>query len=401
MQRMQTLGIYKLRTRTQNYDWGSTSFLASLRGEGPSPEPEAELWVGAHPKGPSDVELAGLAMPLSDLIDARPVEVLGPRVVDRFGDRLPFLLKVLAVEAPLSIQLHPDRVQARRGLDGEVQRQVPELERNYTDPRHKPEIAVALTRFSALRGLRPVPEILELFERGGLEEAKELTDALRESQDEEGLRAFVKSTFRLDGDRAAAILAGAERAASEQTEDPAYHWVGKLLELHLRDIGCLAPLFMNLEVLEPGQAIFQPAGMLHCYLEGAAVEVMADSDNVLRAGLTTKYRDIPELLRMLVVHPFDMHAVEAHQREDDLWSYYPPVEEFSLSRLRFKPGTRYESKGGRSVELWICTEGEGRMWTDGAPFSVDFKGGDALLVPAAIESYNVEGDGTAFFAAVP
>ena len=399
---MLSLGIYKLRTSTQNYDWGSTRFFSDLRGEDQeSAEPEAELWVGVHPKGPSEVELGGVTTPLSDLIDARPVEVLGTRVVDRFGDRLPFLLKVLAIEKPLSIQLHPDRVQARCGSDGQARSSLLEEELNYADSRHKPEMAVALTPFSALRGLRSATEIVENFGRAEAYSVKTLVEDLEANPDDDGIKRFVQSIFRLDEETVSAVLRQASDAITSNAGDPIFEWIGRLIDLYPEDAGCLAPLLMNLEVLEPGQAIYQPPGMLHCYLEGAAVEVMADSDNVLRAGLTKKHRDLRELLKLLVVHPFDSNPVEAHERGVDLWSYYPPVEEFNLSRLQLGKGSTFRSSGGRSVELWVCTEGGGRMWTEESPFSIDFKGGDALLVPAGVESFSVEGEGCVYFAGVP
>ena len=141
--------------------------------------------------------------------------------------------------------------------------------------------------------------------------------------------------------------------------------------------------------------------MLHSYLEGAAVEVMVDSDNVVRAALTSKHRDLRELMRLLAIRPWGSEAVEADQEDDNLWSYRPPVEEFQLSRLRLEPGKRFESSEDRSVELWVCTAGEGRIWTKGAPFSFDFHGGDALIVPADVSAYAIEGDGGLFRASVP
>ena len=399
---MLSLGIYKLHTTTQSYDWGSTRFFSDLRGEEQeSAEPEAELWVGVHPKAPSEVELGGVTTPLSDLIDARPVEVLGTKVVDRFGDRLPFLLKILVIEKPLSIQLHPDRVQARHGSDRQARSSLPEDELDYVDPRHKPELAVALTPFSALRGLRSAAEIVENFGRAEVRSVMPLVEDLEANPHDDGIKRFVQRIFSLGEEGVSAALKQASEAIRSNAGDPIFEWIGRLIDLHPEDAGCLAPLMMNLEVLEPGQAIFQPPGMLHCYLEGAAVEVMADSDNVLRAGLTTKHRDLRELLKLLVIQPFDTNPVEAHERGVNLWTYYPPVEEFNLSRLQLLKGFVFTSSGGRSVELWVCTEGGGRMWTEDGPFSIDFLGGDALLVPAGVDSFSVEGEGCMYFAGVP
>ena len=231
---MLSLGIYKLRTSTQSYDWGSTRFFSDLRGEEQeSAEPVAELWVGVHPKGPSEVELGGVTTPLSDLIDARPVEVLGTRVVDRFGDRLPFLLKILAIEKPLSIQLHPDRVQARHGSDRQARSSVPEDELNYVDTRHKPEMAVALTPFSALRGLRSAAEIVENFGRAEVRSVMPLIEDLEANPDGDGIKRFVHQIFSLGEEAVSAALKQASEAITSNAGDPIFEWIGRLIDLHI------------------------------------------------------------------------------------------------------------------------------------------------------------------------
>ncbi len=398
------LGIYKLKTLIKPYHWGSQSFLAELRGEeSPTAGPEAELWIGTHPLGPSRVELekAGASLPLADLIAEHPEEILGSEVAERFDNRLPFLLKILAVDKPLSIQLHPDRIQAQRGF-AEEDPGARVDDRNYQDPRHKPELAVALTSFVALRGLRPAAEILELFGRAAIDTLRPEIEALRTRPDETGLRRFVGSLFDLDSVRVGTALAEGCDAVARFEADPIFRWLGRLLDVYPDDIGCLSTLLLRLVELEPGEALFQPPGMLHCYLEGAAVEVMAASDNVLRAALTTKRVDVPELLKLLVVGSDEGDTVEPQRVAPGLSVFSAPVEEFSLSCLELDDPDKEHCAGTQErVQIWVCTEGEGRIAAVGGSSALTFRAGESFLVPAAVSSYVVRGRGTLFMASVP
>ena len=399
------LGICRLKTCIKPYHWGSRSFLAELRGEeSPTACPEAELWIGTHPLGPSTVEVeAGEdPVPLADWIAENPEEILGSEVARRFENRLPFLLKILAVDEPLSIQLHPDGGQARAGFAGEDPSVTDPDARNYQDSRHKPELAVALTAFTALRGLRPVPEILELFGRAAIESLHPEIEALRGRPDEDGLRRFLGSLFDLDETRTARALGEGRAAVARFDGDPIFHWMDRLLGVYPDDIGCLSTLFLRLVHVAPGEALFQPPGMLHCYLEGAAVEVMADSDNVLRAALTTKRVDVPELMKLLVVESGEGDTVEVEDAAPGRTVYKAPAAEFDLSRLELDDPNRDHRAGTRGrVQIWVCTKGDGSVTAEDGFSGVTFRAGEAFLVPATVGSYLLRGSGTLFVASVP
>ena len=249
--------------------------------------------------------------------------------------------------------------------------------------------------------MRSVAEILELFERCGLSSLQPETDALQRRPDEAGLRQFLAALLRLDATRVARVLEQAGRSVARLESDPVFAWMGRLLELHPHDIGALSTLFLRLLRLEPGEALFQPPGMLHCYLEGAAVEVMADSDNVVRAALTTKKVDVAEMLRLLLIEPPGSEPVEACQKEPGLWSYAPPVAEFNLSRLCLEKDGRFVSQGDRAIEVWVCTEGEGQMKDRQGRFLLSFRAGESMLVPAVVQEYSIEGKASLFLASVP
>lgn len=386
---MTRFGIHKLRGRIQNYPWGSHSFLAQLRGQSvPSQEPEAELWIGVHPRAPSEVFLEGSWKSLEAVIDESPAQILGARTSAHFKGRLPFLLKVLACEKPLSIQLHPNARQARAGLARGI----------YTDARHKPELAVALTSFSLLRDFRPASEIVALFRRGCGDALSSEIQALEDQPGEAGVLHFFGRLLRLDSGKAKAALAEAAAVSEPTSFEPPFEWVQRLLSHYPDDVGCLAPLYLNLLRLEPGEATFQPAGILHGYLEGAAVEVMADSDNVIRAALTSKKTDIDELLRLVCSESGEFEAVKAVEEESGWRTYSAPVEEFRLATLVLQGERGFESP--ESLQIWLCTEGSVCLSDSGAE-PVILAAGESALVAATVESFSAVGRGTCFIASVP
>ncbi len=395
------LRIGKLRTRIRNYPWGSREFLAALRGSPqPSAEPEAELWIGAHPGAPSEVEDGHQWVPLAAAIESRPEEFLGSDSLARFGPRLPFLMKILAIDGPLSIQLHPNAEQSRAGLEREKSAGIPAGVRTYRDARHKPELAVALTPFEALRGFRPVAEIVDLFEEmGDLGLGREL-ELLRSGEGDGMLRPFFEALLAVDAARVATALEIVKDVVDESCDRAELAWLGRLLRHYPGDITCLAPLFMNVVELQPGEGIYQPPGMLHSYLSGAAVEIMADSDTVVRAGLTRKPVNRPELLRLLVAESTGSSPQVAVQKDHGLLTYDSPAQEFRLSVLRPRNGPF--AAVASSIEIWICTEGAG-VFRDvpSGEASVELRSGEALVVPATVGHYEVTGNATLFGASVP
>ncbi|KUP98184.1 mannose-6-phosphate isomerase, class I [Thermobifida cellulosilytica] len=325
--------MWRLANHVRRYAWGSTTEIPRLLGREPDGQPQAELWLGAHPSAPSRIDGSPVPLGLDAAIAADPVGALGAGVAENFGARLPFLLKFLAVEQPLSLQAHPSKERARAGFAAEEAAGVPidAPHRNYRDPNHKPELVMALDEFEALCGFRdPAASAAAL---AGLTSplARALRADLAAADPSEALRSAMTRLLTLPpGDRAALVTETTEELASG-TASPCPHLraVLDLADRYPGDPGALAALLLNHVVLAPGEALFLPAGNVHAYLNGVAVEVMATSDNVLRAGLTTKHVDPEELLQVIDYTVLPVPYVEPVVR-DGLVEYRPQVEDFAL-----------------------------------------------------------------------
>jgi len=406
------IGIRRLINPVQEYAWGSTTAIPGLLGlANPDGRPQAELWMGAHPRGPSLVDMEGRRISLAELIAYDPEAVLGSETVARFGAGLPFLFKVLAAAKPLSIQAHPDKEQARAGFARENREKIPldAFQRSYRDAFHKPEILCALTGFWALKGFRPAAEILDLcagLGPVGLDSELELLRASGEA----GLKAFFGALMSLPAgrrERACAEAAARCKELSLRTAPAAraeWAWIARLHDLYPGDSGSLAPLYLNLVHLAPGEALFLPAGELHAYLEGTGIELMANSDNVLRGGLTPKHVDVPELLRILRFEPASAVLQESRPGGSGETVYRSPAREFRLSRLTLPPGggAGYEANGPRSVEILLCTRGEAFIRVrGGAVDGLLIRQGESVLIAADLPGYTIRGEADLYKAAVP
>ena len=367
--------MHKLTGTLRSYPWGSRTLIPELRGEPtPSSRPEAEVWFGAHPVGSSLVD----DIPLTDLIAADPLAALGPRVVAGFGEGLPFLLKLLGAAEPLSLQAHPSEEQARDGFARENEQGIPlaASNRNYRDTSHKPELVVALTDFHAMVGFRPLDRTLELFSALRCPELDRYLTILDPGSEEDSLRGLFTTWITIPtAARIALIDAIVERAQLLITGDD---WIADVLrtvlglqERYPGDIGVLGALLLNHLVLQPGEALFLEAGHLHAYIAGLGVEVMANSDNVLRGGLTSKYVDVPELVRILRFHSITDPVVAL--RDDE---YPVPAREFQLQRRHIAPAGsfRYNHDG---PTIALCTSGEVQLGNLG------LRPGEAAWIPAA------------------
>ena len=394
--------ICRLRGAIQGYAWGSRTALAELLGEpSPSREPQAELWLGAHPRGPACVEIDGAWVPLPDAIAAAPEEILGPAAARRFGRELPFLVKVLAAEQPLSIQAHPDPAQAAAGFARENALGIPldAPERSYRDARHKPELLCALAPFRALCGFRPIERVLALFEALGVPELADALDELRGADEALGVQRFFTRFLALAPAARKRLLAAAVPGAQRLRGcDPAYGWVAALAQAYPGDVGALAPLFLNRVELAPGEAIFLAAGELHSYLGGVGLEVMANSDNVLRGGLTPKHVDEAELLRTLTFRSGEPAILRPARVGPGERRYPTVVPEFELVELRLESGSRRIRGGPRGPDVLLCLEGELQVT---GPNAVALRRGEAALAPACVAEYAVGGGGFAYRVSVP
>jgi mannose-6-phosphate isomerase len=307
------------------YAWGSSTAIPALLGVPATGAPQAELWLGAHPAAPSRLVSGGT---LLSRIAADPAGELGPELVERFGPELPFLLKVIAAAEPLSLQAHPALARARAGFAAEEARGVPRDApgRNYRDPNHKPELVCAVTPFAALAGFRSVPATIGLL--APLVAAVPPLAPYAEMLGSAPLPDVVAALLT----DASADLVAAVATACAGLDDPAYRTAAELARLHPGDPGVLITLLLNRVDLAPGEALFLAAGNLHCYLHGTAVEVLANSDNVLRGGLTGKHVDVPELLAVLDPAAGPPPRL-APTRSGPVESYRPPVPDFRLDRV--------------------------------------------------------------------
>ncbi|HUS68412.1 MAG TPA: mannose-6-phosphate isomerase, class I [Kofleriaceae bacterium] len=383
--------LLALEAPVQHYAWGSPEAIPALTGRASDGRPWAELWLGAHPHAPSRAD----GEPLDRLVAAHP-ELLGARVTDAFGARLPFLFKILAAARPLSIQAHPDAEAARRGFEREnrlgVALDAPA--RTYRDASHKPELLCALGPFEALAGFRAPDEVRARFAAAG---SRELAPELALLDEPDALARFVPALWRLDGSRRAHAVA---EVAIGLARDPGAEaaWVRRLAALHPGDPGALAPLYLHHVTLAAGDAIYLGAGLLHSYLGGTGLELMASSDNVLRGGLTEKHIDIDELTRVVRFEPGEALRV-APARRGDLLEYEAPVGEFRLSAAELDAGPVELSHVGPAILLAL---GDACRVTDVAAGDArDLARGGALFVPAAVARVRLEGRGRAWLARVP
>jgi mannose-6-phosphate isomerase len=404
------IGISKLINRIQEYVWGSKTAIAELMGyPTPSPKPQAELWMGAHPKAPSEVLLNNDRISLIELIKKDPNAILGKSTSRKFSGSLPFLFKVLAAGEPLSIQAHPTVQQARDGFRRENSENIPmdAYERSYKDQNHKPEIISALTPFWAMNGFRPVVEMLNILNEISFQSiTKEIND-FQKTSDANGLRYFFALLMNLPKDRKEKTVAETVRWAEKEKnkEIPEFEnisrWILKLNEKYPGDIGVLSPVILNLVLLNPGEAMFTHAGVLHAYLEGVGIELMANSDNVLRGGLTEKYIDVRELLRILDYSSTEFRKIPVITLPNGEMLYVSPAQEFTLSRIDVKKNDEYTSAEKRSVEIVICIEGGCAIHEEGKSETIDISKGDSILIPACVSRYAIKGAGRLFKASVP
>ncbi|MCW2634206.1 MAG: manA [Blastococcus sp.] len=371
--------MWQLTSGVRFYPWGSRTVIPELLGQPvPADRPYAELWVGAHPDEPS---LLDDGRPLDQAISADPEALLGTPVVERFGPRLPFLLKVLAADSPLSLQAHPTTEQAEAGFAAEEAAGVPrdDATRTFKDPFHKPELLLALTTFEALCGFRPVDGSLHCLAKLQVPELKPTIAALARG----GLRAAIPQLLALSGKRRIELVSAVAEAAGRfvAAHDPqfinTYRWASSLAQAYPGDPGVVISLLCNHLKLAPGEAVYLPAGNLHAYLSGAGIEVMASSDNVLRGGLTGKHVDLAALIEVLDFTDGKVPVLHPVLGPGGL-RYPVPVEDFDLTRCQLDAQSGTLTAKGPQVLL--CTEGTAVLAS--ADGELTLAKGQSAFVPA-------------------
>ena len=394
----------RLEPARQQYAWGSTAAIPALLGVADDGAPWAEAWYGSHPAGPARVAGGDI---LSTLIEAEPERLLGEDIIWRFGRRLPFLLKLIAPEQPLSLQVHPSQAQAAEGyaLEEEAGIALDHPSRNYKDTNHKPEMVLALTRFQAVAGFRAPRRAVEVL--AGLDSvlARRMRRTLRLNPTRYGIRqvfsdvvsASTRPTPEEISDLVAEIAARFEAGTS-----PSLRVDSNVLKMAVTfpgDPGIAAALLLNPVTLQPGEALFVPAGSVHAYISGLGVEVMASSDNVLRAGLTAKHIDVPEMLACVdyVAAPPVRPAPEYLSRATR--AYYAPVDDFELMVTTVVAADGRLPVPGRGPRILLAVEGAMTLVTQADTQTL--AQGEAVFAGADEHRLSVEGEGTLVQADVP
>ncbi|KOO16091.1 mannose-6-phosphate isomerase [Vibrio xuii] len=385
--------MFKLKNQIQNYAWGSKTSINELFGiENPTNEPQAEIWMGAHSGGCSRNDESGSL--LSDIIEQNKNMVLGSYTTNRFGE-LPYLFKVLAAHTPLSIQVHPSKRKSELGFARENEQGIVlnDPTRNYKDSNHKPELVYALTPYKAMNGFRPIEQIIHLFDEIAIDELQQEISLLKQDSNSAGLERFFSSVMMLNEERKSKVLCQLEgayykpvaslaREAIEYSQAFKKHYDG--------DIGILAPFILNTLELAPGEAMFLFAETPHAYVQGTALEIMASSDNVLRAGLTPKHIDIPELIDNVVFNPINPEDLKMLPVVKGSKEHYPiPVDDFGFDILH-ATATKQEQYV-RSAEILFCVDNNIVVESQGK--SIELSPGESVFVPYSALKYSYEGNG--------
>lgn len=380
--------LFRLEGKVQNYAWGGYHYIPALLGIPESGKPSAEYWMGAHQSAPAVIATGAQPSTLDQLVKADPEEVLGPKVWKRFGE-LPYLLKILDVKDMLSIQVHPTKVEAEKGFARENEAGIPlnAPHRNYKDANHKPEIMVALSEFWLLHGFLPEDKLRKVLQN--VKEFAPLTPIF----EKEGYYGLYKAVMEMPQSEVNTMLRPLAEAVSEAYQngrlaksDPAF-WAGRAIAndpqgLENLDRGIFSIYFFNIMEVHPGQAVFQDAGIPHAYLEGQNVELMANSDNVLRGGLTPKHIDVPELLKHTRFEPVHPKILGGESVKGGLETiYHSPAPDFVVSRIALQNGQRYEHTS-EATEIMLVMEGAA---------AITEKGGEAISLQkgqAVVAYYN-------------
>jgi mannose-6-phosphate isomerase len=385
---------YLLENPIQHYEWGTRNdeaYLSHLTGiPAENNKPYAELWIGAHPNAPSMIKLDGEMTPLPEILRQSAKAILGKQVTDKFKKKLPYLLKVLSIGEALSIQAHPNKNQANK-----LHRRDP---KNYPDDNHKPEIAIAITTLTALVGFRPMKEIVAMIHQHpsimdivGKKAAEAMTKDVS-TPEPERLRQFYSALMK-NSLRDERMLNIALTEIDQQCQAKAELTEQEVLFLSLRekygnDVGLFSLFLLNLIHLQPGEAVFLATGIPHAYLKGDIVECMANSDNVVRAGLTPKFKDVATLLEILT---FETTPITIFQRaKNSPETRYPvPASEFCLSRYHYSAGAAKAEQTQGKPHILLAIEGD-VMLSWGEQSTLACRRGQSLLVPAILESYTIQ-----------
>jgi mannose-6-phosphate isomerase len=380
--------FYPMTNIIQNYAWGSPSSFTQLFGTANTAgEPQAEIWMGAHPNGCSMVDTGAEQTKLSNLISQNLSLFLSDKIASRFGE-LPYLFKVLAAEKALSIQVHPNKQQAELGFEHEEQQGIPlsASNRNYKDANHKPELVYALTDYTAMNGFRPISEILAHFNYLDIPELNSLVNDLSGDQTPNGLASFFAGLLSLQGEqKEVALMMLIMKAKLSPT--PLFNLIAELEEQYPDDVGLFAPLILNVIALKPGQAMYLDAETPHAYIKGTGLEIMANSDNVLRAGLTPKYMDVKELVSCTRFNEKRIDSLLLEPTHDNGMLEYPiPVEDFKFAIIEHSEQREIDTQG---AEILLPLD-EAMTLTHICGEQCVIEKGQSVFIPAFAQQYTID-----------
>lgn len=385
--------MWKLQNIIKNYDWGSINELSKLFNiNNPEHKPMAEIWMGTHPAGVSTaIDKHGYAAKLDEIIKQHPVEILGEESVKKYAS-LPYLFKIISAKEPLSIQVHPSLNKARLGFEKENDLAIP-LEspnRNYKDANHKPELIYAITPFWAMNGFRPIKEILTLFNQLNIPIIDKEVDLLAQNQTASGLKRFFSYLLTLNIEIKQKAI-DALMIKIEYLNVFPYSIIKEIAKKYPNDSGLFSVLLLNIIELLPGQAMFLKAETPHAYLKGTGVEIMANSDNVLRAGFTSKHIDINELLDNTNFHSIKKsNLLTEPTKYNNILNYSVPVNDFAFEIIQ-STTQKINSHPIVSAEILLCIEGKITISTSTDSFTIS--AGESVFIASCARSFNYQGNG--------
>lgn len=384
--------FFPMQNVIQDYAWGSRTSIGTLFGiENPGNKPQAEIWMGAHPNGCSKIIENSEAQLLSDFINLDKSGILSVGTNTQFGE-LPYLFKVLAAESALSIQVHPSKEQAEAGFHKEELAGIARNagNRNYKDPNHKPELVYALTEYQAMNGFRLFPEILALFNQVNISTISELVDTFANATNSKGLEQFFSALLSLDDAAKARAVDQLITYAAANKQEELFALILELAELYPGDIGLFMPLMLNVLTLQPGEAMFLYACTPHAYLKGTGLEIMANSDNVLRAGLTPKFIDVPELVKCTIFQEKPAETLLTQPEERDGGLFYPiPVDDFNFAMYMSADNLTLHTQ---SAEILLAIDSEVTL-SHNSGESVTIAKGESIFIPAYTCKYQLTSTG--------
>jgi len=393
--------FYLLKNPIQRYAWGSKQWIQDILSlpESDRHVPIAEVWMGAHPRAPSLAVYDTFEQRLDSLIQTRPAFFLGAETAAQYGT-LPYLFKLLAAATPLSIQAHPNKKQAEEGFAREEMAGIPinAENRNYKDANHKPEIICAITPFTAMCGFREQAQIGALLSLLDIPQLQHCIEAIHQHDSRSAYEAFLQSLFNIPHREGLNLTKSLQdKIPVLKKKHPLYatEWelIDRFCRLYPCDSAVIAPLYLNVLSLKPGEALFLPAGVLHAYVEGFGVELMANSDNVLRGGLTPKHIDVPELLRIIRFEAFKPEILSPIETDNALRLYPSPASEFTLFRMDLTEGKPQELLPGKPTIIIVI---EGSAQIDSGRETMELHKGMSLFLPASRALLTLEGSAQIF-----